>query len=122
MDGILGRRGANVVLVCGYSAAELELAMDLVGPTGRIVVEGHFAPAVNVTFSPRDLLVNKSVTLQANRGWMTKDFVKALDLVAGGMVNVDPLITHRFPLESWEAAFDVFTDPVSDAVQVVLEP
>lgn len=122
LDGILGRRGANVVLVCGYSAAELELSMDVVGATGRIVVEGHFDPTVNVTFSPRDLLVNKSVTLRANRGWMTKDFVKALDLVASGIVNVDPLITYRFPLESWEAAFDIFADPVGDAVQVVLEP
>ena len=122
LDAILGGRGANVVIVCGYSAAELELAMDLVGATGRIVVEGHFDPAVGVTFSPFTLLVAKSVALQANRGWMTRDFVKALDLVARGMVEVAPLITHRLPLESWETGFDIFTDSEGDAVQVVLEP
>ena len=122
LHAILGGYGADAVIVCGYGRTDLELAMGLVGSGGRIVVEGHFDPTVEVRLSPFELLVSRSVSLQANRGWRTEDFAKAVDLVTKDMVDTEALITHRLPLESWERAFETFTDPEAQAVQVVLEP
>lgn len=119
---ILGTRGADTVLVCGYTRGEAELAMETVGSLGRIVIEGHFDPTAEITLSPHRLLVARAVSVQANRGWLTPDFLRAHELVAGGMVDVKPLVTHTFALQDWEQAFDIFTNPESQAVQVVLAP
>ncbi len=122
LTDILGTRGADAVLVCGYSRAEAELAMEIVGSLGRIVIEGHFDPTVEITLSPHRLLVTRAVSVQANRGWLTPDFERAHALVANGMVDVKSLVTHTFPLQDWEQAFDLFTSGESQAVQVVLAP
>ena len=66
--------------------------------------------------------MTRAVSVQANRGWLTADFMRAHELVAGGMVNVKPLVTHTFSLQDWEQAFDIFTSRESQAVQVVLAP
>ncbi|MDE0431477.1 MAG: alcohol dehydrogenase catalytic domain-containing protein [Caldilineaceae bacterium] len=122
LSEILGTRGADAVLVCGYSRTEAELAMEVVGSLGRIVIEGHFDPTAEITLSPHRLLVTRAVSVQANRGWLTPDFMRAHELVAGGMVDVKPLVTHTLSLQDWEQAFDIFTNQESQAVQVVLAP
>ncbi len=119
---ILGTQGADAVLVCAYTRSEAELAMEIVGSLGRIVIEGHFDPRAEITLSPHRLLVARAVSLQANRGWLTADFTQACELVSGGMVDVKPLVTHTFPLQDWERAFDTFTSRESQAIQVVLAP
>ena len=109
------------MLICGYGRRDFYLAMDAVASTGRVLLEGHYDPLVTVTMAPRDL-VAKSVTLVPNRGWSTPDYQQALDLVSYGMVDVKAVITHRFPLEQWEAAFELFADVDGGALHVGIEP
>lgn len=112
---------ADAVLLCGYGKRDFELAMEVVGWTGRILVEGHYDPLVTVPFTPRDL-VTRNATLLPNTGWSTPDYQQALDLASSGMVDVKALITHRFPLERWEEAFDLFADVDGNALHVCIEP
>lgn len=112
---------ADAVLLCGYGKRDFELAMEVVGWTGRVLVEGHYDPLVTVPFAPRDL-VTKNATLRPNTGWSTPDYQQALDLVSTDMVDVKAVITHRFPLERWEEAFALFADVDSDALHVAIEP
>jgi threonine dehydrogenase-like Zn-dependent dehydrogenase len=122
LTAILGAKGADVVLVCGYARSDAELAMELVGSLGRIVIEGHFDPTAEILVSPHRLLVARAVSLQANRGWLTVDFTQAHELISSGLVDVKPLITHTFSLQEWERAFDTFTSREGQAVQVVIAP
>ena len=112
---------ADAVLICGYARRDFELAMATVASTGRVLLEGHYDPLVTVTLAPRDL-VAKSVTMVPNRGWSTPDYQQALDLVSCGMVDVKAVITHRFSLEKWEAAFDLFADVDGGALHIGIEP
>lgn len=114
--------GASVVLVCGTAAKDLELAIDVVGTEGRIVVEGHFAPHVKVTLSPFHLLVARSVILRANRGFMTPDYTQAHQMLSDGIVDVMQLISSRHVLEDWESAFEAFTDEGGNTVQALIIP
>ena len=77
-------------------------------------------PGATVTFSPFDLLVSRSVTLRGNRGFMTPDYTRAHQMLADGIIDVKSLITCRFPLEDWEMAFDKFTHPAHQTVQVLI--
>jgi L-iditol 2-dehydrogenase len=112
---------ADTVLLCGYGRYDFILAMELIGPMGRILVEGHYDPLVEIPFKPRDL-IPKSITLVPNRGWSTPDFQLALELASNRMVNLKPLVTHTYNLDDWQEAFDLFGDASSDALQVSIAP
>ena len=115
-------KGADAVIVCDSGKYALEMAMDLVASQGRIVIEGHYDPSVEITFSPFNLLVARSVVIRANRGWLTPDYVMALKLISDGMVDAKSLITHRFSLAQWEEAFETFSTRRDNAIQVAIEP
>ncbi|WVQ66014.1 uncharacterized protein L199_004192 [Kwoniella botswanensis] len=45
-------------------------------------------------------------------------YPKAIRLVSGGLINLKPLVTHRFPLEQAVKAFHVAADPKQGAIKV----
>lgn len=45
-------------------------------------------------------------------------YPKAIRLIAGGVINVRPLVTHRFTLENAIAAFHVAADPSQGAIKI----
>lgn len=45
-------------------------------------------------------------------------YPKAIDLVAGGVIGVKSLVTHRFPLEEGQKAFITASDPKAGALKV----
>jgi 2-desacetyl-2-hydroxyethyl bacteriochlorophyllide A dehydrogenase len=119
---VLKGKGADVVMECAGACSALELAMEIVGWRGRIAVEGAFDTQETVPISPYNLLMNRSAQLLGICGWVTPDFVRALDLIASGLVDVKSLVTHVFPLEQWEVAFDMITRHKSQAIKVQLAP
>ncbi|KAJ3918723.1 L-arabinitol 4-dehydrogenase [Lentinula edodes] len=48
-------------------------------------------------------------------------YPKAIRLIAGGLINVKPLVTHRFALEEAVAAFHVAADPAQGAIKVQIQ-
>ncbi|PPQ98250.1 hypothetical protein CVT26_003421 [Gymnopilus dilepis] len=45
-------------------------------------------------------------------------YPKAIRLIAGGLINLKPLVTHRFSLEDAISAFHVAADPAQGAIKV----
>jgi threonine dehydrogenase-like Zn-dependent dehydrogenase len=115
---ILQGKGADVVLECAGTASSLNLAMDIAGWRGRIAVEGVFDVDEMVPISPYKLLLSRAASIIGVNGWLTTDFGNAVDLMARGMVNVNPLITHTFTLSDWQAAFAMVTEHKSEALKV----
>jgi L-iditol 2-dehydrogenase len=48
-------------------------------------------------------------------------YPKAIRLVAGGLINLKPLVTHRFKLEEAVQAFHVAADPAQGAIKVQIQ-
>lgn len=48
-------------------------------------------------------------------------YPKAIRLVASGLINIKPLVTHRFNLEDAVAAFHVAADPSQGAIKVQIK-
>ncbi|KAE9397055.1 GroES-like protein [Gymnopus androsaceus JB14] len=48
-------------------------------------------------------------------------YPKAIRLIAGGLINVKPLVTHRFSLEEAVSAFHVAADPTQGAIKVQIQ-
>lgn len=51
----------------------------------------------------------------------SNQYPKAIRLVAGGLVDLKPLVTHRFALEHAVDAFHVAADPAQGAIKVQIQ-
>jgi L-iditol 2-dehydrogenase len=47
---------------------------------------------------------------------------EVINLFARGILNGEKIVTHRFPLEKYEEAFQTFTTRKDGAIKVVVEP
>ena len=47
---------------------------------------------------------------------------RLMDIVAQGRVDLRPLVTHRFPLEQIEEAYDLFTNQRDGVLKVAIVP
>jgi 2-desacetyl-2-hydroxyethyl bacteriochlorophyllide A dehydrogenase len=120
-EEILGGKGADVVLECAGTPSALQLAFSTVGWHGRIAIEGAFDQAAEFAIRPYFFLA-RAITLKGINGWLTVDFLRSLDMVSAGQIDVKPLITHTLPLHRWATAFDLVTQRKSEAVKVQLAP
>ena len=58
-------------------------------------------------FTVPSLLLSGERTMKTSSNALLSDFPKAVDLLEAGMLKVDPLVTHRFPLSRALEAFAV---------------
>jgi len=121
LERLLGGRGADVVIECAGTRSALELALRIIGRRGRIAIEGAHDPQETIAVSPYFFLA-QAVSLTGINGWVTADFVQALELLNSGLVKAKPLITHTFSLEQWETAFAMITTRKSEAIKVQFAP
>jgi L-iditol 2-dehydrogenase len=86
---------------------------------GRIVWIG-LPPDDDVTV-PAATLIDKEVELHGCFRYANAHPL-AIELIATGRVQTEPLVSHRFPLSESERALRTLADRAPDAVKVVIEP
>ena len=114
-DGI----GADVVIEAVGQPDTFELAVRLGRPGARIANIGlHGRPAA---LHLEDLWL-RDITITT--GLVDTSSVPALlRLLVSGQLDVRKLVTHRFALDDFERAYDMFAKPAeTDAVKVVITP
>ena len=95
--------GADAVIECSGAQDAIEAGLGLLRKGGRLIQVG-FTGGERVAMD-FDAIVNRELTVIASRGKRPTSFRTALDLIEHRQVTLEPLITHRFPLAAWEAAF-----------------
>jgi threonine dehydrogenase-like Zn-dependent dehydrogenase len=78
-------------------------------------------PASSMLQLPGDLLVNNDLTLAASFGYTSAAWARVVELLNSGTLHPGRLITHRFPLDEFAAAFDELTEPSGARGKVMLE-
>lgn len=97
-------QGFDVVFECAGQPETLDQALALLRPGGRLVVVG-IPRTPRVSFSI-DLLRRKEITI-TNVRRQNRCVAPAIESVASGRANVESLVTHRFPPEQAQAAFEM---------------
>ncbi len=109
--------GADVVYDCsGAGPAALQL-LQLVRRRGRYVQIGLFGRPVSWDL---DQLCFKELTATGSNASVPSSWLKALRLMADGVVQTAPLISHSFPVTEWETAFATFESKTG--VKTLLKP
>ncbi|NBZ88002.1 zinc-dependent alcohol dehydrogenase family protein [Stagnihabitans tardus] len=95
-------QGADAVIECAGVPETMETAPRLASSGGRVVILGVLAKGAKVTIEPFDLLFREVSLLPAFINPFTQS--RALDLIASGHVQTEPLITRRLTLDEAPAA------------------
>lgn len=112
-----GRGGLDTAFEAAGEQAAVDAAVEAVRPGARIVLAG--IPSDTRTSFAAGTARRKGLTLVLARR-MGHVYPRAIQLVAGGHVDVRSLVTHRFPLAQIGAAFDAAVKRVGH--KVVVEP
>jgi L-iditol 2-dehydrogenase len=107
-------RGADIVF---DAASAFPATIPLVRKGGEVVITG--TPGRKVT---ADLLEAqwKELTLTLNIGRIPSSWHRSINLLESGTLDIMPLISHRFPLEEYDTAFDLLRR--SAGMKILLEP
>jgi len=102
---------------CGRQQA-LDQALELLKPGGKLVIVG--IPEVDRVSFSIDKLRRQEICVQNVRR-QNGCVQAAIDLVASGNVDVDFMVTHRFPLERTKEAYDMVHNYEDGVVKAIIE-
>ncbi len=112
-----GGYGADVVYECSGAGRAAQNLLNLVRRGGRYVQIGLFGKPVSWD---ADLIPYKELLVTGSNASTPAAWLRALALLAGGKVDTAPLISHRYLLDEWATAFDVFEQ--KQGVKLLLLP
>jgi 2-desacetyl-2-hydroxyethyl bacteriochlorophyllide A dehydrogenase len=110
--------GADVVIECVGSAGTLATAIRMLRVGGRACCYGTITG--DASAFPWYDLYYKEISITNPRSAEPADFPAAIDAVARGAIEIDPIVTHRFPIEAAADAIVAAGDPASLKVVVDL--
>ncbi len=112
-----GGRGADAVIECAGDDEAVAIAVDAARPGATVVLAG--IPDDDRTAFPAGTARRKGLTFRMSRR-MKEVYPRAIALVERGDVDVEPLVTHTFPLELASEAFR--TAVARNGLKVVVVP
>jgi 2-desacetyl-2-hydroxyethyl bacteriochlorophyllide A dehydrogenase len=112
-------RGADVVIECTGVMTSIADAIRMVRFGGRIQMFGITNATSGVL--PFYDLYFKELTLINNRAATAQDFPVTIDLVARGVVRLEPLVTHRMALDELGTALAMVEDGAERRLKIILD-
>lgn len=108
----------DVVFECCGQQDAMDQAIELLKPGGKIMIIG--IPEFDHWTLPADVIRRKEICLQNVR--RQNDCVQqTLDMIARGSIDVDKMITHRFPFERTKEAFDMVAEYRDGVMKAMIE-
>lgn len=110
--------GPEVVFECAGARGTLQKAVELVRPGGQVMLAGVNAESDEI--SPLTL-VAKECEIKASLGG-AEIFRFALDLIADGRIQTEPMVTRIIGLDEVDAVMQELGTPGCDDVKVLVAP
>jgi 2-desacetyl-2-hydroxyethyl bacteriochlorophyllide A dehydrogenase len=102
--GSRSRYGLDLVFEATGHPGSISQALDMVRPGGKVVMIGiHSGPA---EFDPT-AVVRAKKSLIGSYAYTPQTWKRAIAALASGRVDVEPVITHRLPLDRAEEGFEL---------------
>ncbi|MHC4982062.1 MAG: zinc-dependent alcohol dehydrogenase [Planctomycetota bacterium] len=116
---ILSRRpeGLEVVFECAGEQSTLDEAAALARPGGKVMMVG--IPEIDRVSFEIAPLRRREVTLQPVRR-QSRCVAETIRMIAAGKLDVCSMITHEYPLEQTQEAFETIADYRDNAVKAII--
>jgi L-iditol 2-dehydrogenase len=111
--------GLDIVIEAAGGSEALDTATRVVRPGGRVVTLGSAGEGARLDL-PADRLMRKDISLIGSLAYTSSTWRDMLRLLSEGRVDLQPLVTHRFPADEFADAFDLMERPGGVMAKVVL--
>ena len=109
---------ADKIIICTAALAAIGQAFRCIDRKGTILL---FAiPDKNIEIPTVDVWRNE-ITVTSSYGAAGDDLAEALELISSGKLDMNPLITHRLPLQKIQEGFRLVAE-AKESLKVILEP
>jgi L-iditol 2-dehydrogenase len=98
--------GANVIIIACSAASAQRDALVLAALDGRVNFFGGLPKGKEMVELNTNLIHYKQISVTGTTRASHAHYRKTLDFIASGLVDADSLITHRYPLEDIQKAFE----------------
>lgn len=112
-----GEKGADLIFDCVGIQPTLDAAVEAARKGTRIVMVGVPAGRLSVDMA---LVQDRELEIVGTLMYRKEDYQTAIELMDREAIKVDPLVTHRFPLDRVMEAFDVAVHQKKDALKVMI--
>jgi (R,R)-butanediol dehydrogenase/meso-butanediol dehydrogenase/diacetyl reductase len=119
LDDAHAAAGAPAVFECAGTSAAANLALELVGPLGRVILVGIAPDGLTI---PATAIVFKEAEIRGALVYRRTEFAEAIAMLADGRVPADALISDVVGLDRAEEMFQALTAPGNDRIKVLLAP
>ena len=110
----------DIVVETAGAVAAAELSTRLVREGGRVVLLGIAGHGHELTL-PADRIPLRDLSVFGSVGYTTAAWSHMVELLRHRLVDLAPIVTHRFPLEQFEDAFALMDDRRGVVARIVLE-
>jgi S-(hydroxymethyl)glutathione dehydrogenase/alcohol dehydrogenase len=110
----------NIIQLEKGTMNALRMAFDAVRRGGTVSVVGVYGSPYN-NF-PLHQLFDKGIIFRSGQAPVHNYIDHLIELVTGGKIILDDIITHRLPLTEAAKAYQIFNDKQDNCVKVILNP
>ena len=110
----------DLVIEAAGTVGAVERAFGLARRGGRVVLVGLAGNDVKAAL-PIDDAVNSDLLISASFAYTSAAWAEVTALLSSGQIRLSPLITHRFPLEAYEEAYQVLRESSGPRGKVILD-
>jgi 2-desacetyl-2-hydroxyethyl bacteriochlorophyllide A dehydrogenase len=112
--------GLDLVIETAGAVEAVELATRLVRPGGRVVLMGIAGEGKTLELSP-DRIMLGDMDVIGSCSYSTAAWSRVVRLLEERRVELDPIVTHRFPASRFEEAFALMDERPGHVAKVLLE-
>jgi L-iditol 2-dehydrogenase len=116
----VGKDGLDVVVETAGAPQAVATALDVVRTGGRVGLLGLAGAGRNLELLA-DKFVLKDVLVAGTFSYTTSVWTRVAEIVASGLVDLDPIVTHRFPMNQFSSAYSLMEDREGIVVKILLE-
>jgi len=110
--------GLDIIFECCGQQDAFDQAIEVLKPGGKLVVVG--IPEFNRWSMSVEKTRRREISLQFIRRQV--DCVKpALEMMKSGLISVENMVSHRFPFNKTDEAFDLVADYKDGAMKVMID-
>src|SRR6266571_5426324 len=119
IHALTGGQGVDLVFEGGNRPEGVEQTLSLVRRGGTVVLEGIAGAGARLSIES-DIFVLKHLAVYGIFGASSAAWTYAVQVFHAGLLNLAPLITHRFALTDYQAALDTVVGRQSKTLKVLL--
>jgi threonine dehydrogenase-like Zn-dependent dehydrogenase len=111
--------GVRAKVMAGAATA-INWSIAVARKAGNVVLMGVYGPPYNAV--DIGTAMNKGLTLRMNQANCKRYMPRLLEHIRAGRIDAKGIITHRFPLEDAEHAYELFEHKLDGCIKCVLIP